>query len=230
MTGTTGTATGARGEGRRDAPREPSTIPQWAVDAVVRPVLVRLFRLIWRIRFEGVENIPRPEGGLIIAANHQTYIDPFFVSVPIKRPIRYLAWNKAFDWPLIGRLMELLGAWPLEIEGSDPAAIRRSLQWLREGGAVMIFPEGGRGRPDGSMMSFKAGAVRMALEANVPILPVTIRGGHEVWPRDRRLPRLGQIEIIYHPPRKLSVQPGEDARRCARRETDCLAAFIKSAL
>ncbi len=60
--------------------------------------------------------------------------------------------------------MRLLGAWPLQLEGSDPAPIRRSMQWLREGGAVVIFPEGGRGNTDGSMKKFKPGAVRMALE------------------------------------------------------------------
>ena len=52
----------------------------------------------------------------------------------------------------------------------------------------MIFPEGGRGNEDGTMRKFKPGAVRMAMEAGVPILPVTIRGGERVWPSNRRLP------------------------------------------
>ena len=205
-------------------------LPQWALD-MAHPAAHFVSKSLWRIRFEGVEHIPAADaGGLIIAANHQTYVDPFWISIPIKRPIRYLAWSEAFKWPLLGRLMELFGAWPLQVEGSDPAAIRRSLQWLRDGGAVVIFPEGERACSDGEMKKFKAGAARMALEANVPILPVTIRGAHRVWPRGWRFPRLNQIEIVYHSLRRLAPLAGEDTRHCARREIEHIAAVIKSAL
>jgi 1-acyl-sn-glycerol-3-phosphate acyltransferase len=70
----------------------------------------------------------------------------------------------------------------------------------------------------------------MALEAGVPILPVTIRGGNRVWPASRLLPRPGKVEIIYHPVLHVGQLPGEEARACARRETDKLAAIIASAL
>lgn len=195
----------------------------------MRPVISVFSRLFWQLQQKGVENIPL-NGGLIIASNHQAYLDPFLLSLPIKRPIRFLAWDVALDWPLIGRLMRLLGAWPLQLEGSDPAAIRRSLQWLRDGGAVVIFPEGERGRPDGSMRRFKAGAARIALEAGVPILPVTIRGASRVWPATRWFPRTGEIEIIYHPLHHIEQRPDEEARACARRESEKLAAVIRSAL
>lgn len=169
-------------------------------------------------------------GGLIVASNHQTYIDPFWVSYPIRRPVRYLAWDAAFNWPVVGSFLRLFGAWPLQLEGSDPAPIRRSLQWIREGGAVVIFPEGGRGNADSSLKKFKAGAVRMALETGVPILPVTIRGGHRVWPLSYRFPRIGRVEIIYHPLIAIAQGEGEDVRECARRETERLAGIIRSAL
>jgi len=191
------------------------------------------FRLIgytfWDLKLRGIKNIPA-HGGLIIASNHQSYLDPFAISVPIKRPLRFLAWNEALNWPFAGKVLRVLGAWPLQLEGSDPGTIRRSHQWLREGGAVMIFPEGGRGHSDGSMIRFKAGAVRIALEARVPILPVTIRGAHRVWPRGRLMPGVGQIEIIYHPLFHPQQQPAEDARACARRESEQLAAIIRYAL
>ncbi|PYS57685.1 MAG: hypothetical protein DMF76_21535, partial [Acidobacteria bacterium] len=155
-------------------------LPQWALD-ICRPVVGVLSRLLWGVRCHHLEYIPL-SGGLIIASNHQTYLDPFWISYAIRRPVRFLAWDAAFRWPVVGPLLRMFGAWPLQLEGSDPAPIRRSLQWVSEGGAVVIFPEGGRSNPDGSMKKFKAGAVRMALEAGVPILPVTIRGGHRVWP------------------------------------------------
>ena len=185
---------------------------------------------MWRMEWRNTEYIPLT-GGLIIAANHQTYIDPFWVCGRVPRPARFLAWDAAFNWPVVGFCLRLLGAWPLQLEGSDPAPIRRSLQWIGEGGAVMIFPEGGRGNSDGSMKKLKAGAVRMALDAGVPILPVTIRGGEQVWPNTFRFPRLRRtVEIIYHP--LIHVEQGQDegARACARRETERLAGIIRSSL
>lgn len=204
-------------------------LPQWALN-IVRPTAGLLSRLLWRIRWRNLEHIPSA-GGVIIAGNHQTYIDPFWIGSHIKRPVRFLAWDAAFRWPLVGPMVGLFGSWPLNLEGRDPAPIRLSLQWVREGGAVVLFPEGGRGHPDGSMIRFKAGAVRMALEAGVPILPVTVRGGHKVWPSSYRIPRLRQtVEIIYHPLFVIEQRENEDVRECARRETERLAQIIRSAL
>ncbi|MGB8506895.1 MAG: lysophospholipid acyltransferase family protein [Pyrinomonadaceae bacterium] len=212
------------------AHRDSSALPQWAME-LTRPLISFVSRTLWGVRHEGVEHVPRGGGsGLIIAANHQTYIDPFWVGVAVRRPLRYLAWSEAFKWPALGRPMEWMGAWPIELGKSDPGAYKRSLQWLRDGGAVMIFPEGGRCNPDGAPMKFKHGAARLALEADVPVLPVTIRGGHAVWPRGQRLPRTGRVEIVFHPARKFASLPGEDARQCARRETEELSALIASAL
>jgi 1-acyl-sn-glycerol-3-phosphate acyltransferase len=203
-------------------------LPEWGID-LIRKTGRELSKLLWRITYTGTENIPRA-GGIIIAANHQTYIDPFWVGFAIQRPLRYLAWNEAFDWPIAGKFMGLLGAWPLEVEKSDPTAIRRTLGWLKDGGAVVIFPEGGRGNPDGSLVKFKNGAVRMAMEANVPVMPVTIRGAHKVWPKGYTFPRFARVEVVYHPPYHIIPAGGEDTRACARRESERLAAIISSAL
>ena len=217
------------GEGRRvNETQEPRPAPQWLLDSL-RPVVRGLSRTLWRISYKGVENIPAG-GGLIIAANHQTYVDPFWVGARVNRPVRYLAWSEAFGWPLVGKALEWLGAWPIVLDRGNPTAHRRSLQWLRAGGAVMIFPEGQRAYADGEFARFKAGAVRLALEAGVPVLPVTIRGGQRVWPRGQRLPRLSRVEIVFHPARRPAPLPGEDTRHCAQRETEALAAVIKSAL
>jgi 1-acyl-sn-glycerol-3-phosphate acyltransferase len=203
-------------------------LPQWSLE-LIRPVVHAASRVFWKIEFRGVENVPA-QGGVIIAANHQTYIDPFWLSLQIKRPIRYLAWSDAFRWPIVGRGLVWLGAWPLALEGSDPAAIRRSLQWLRDGGAVVIFPEGARSTEQGSLERFKAGAVRLALEAQVPILPVTIKGGNRVWPKGQRFPKLGKVVVTYHPPYHVEQCANEETRACARRESERLAQVIASAL
>ena len=207
----------------------PRMLPQWALD-IVRPTVAILSRVMWRIRWRNLEHIPSA-GGVIIVGNHQTYLDPFWIGSRIKRPVRFLAWDAAFSWPLVGPMMALFGSWPLNLGGHDPGPIRLSLQWVREGGAVVLFPEGGRGNPDGSMIRFKAGAVRMALEAGVPILPVTIRGGERIWPNTFRFPRLGHtVEVIYHPLLVIEQRENEDVRECARRESERLAEVIRSAL
>jgi len=212
----------------RSKPEE-FVLPEWFF-LKVRVLLKVAWRILFKLRFNNIENIPQTGGGLIVAANHQTYIDPFWLAVPIRRPVRFLAWDVAFTWPLVGKFIQAFGAWPLQIEGSDPGAIRRTLQWLREGGAVVIFPEGGRGLPSGEMLRFKGGAVRLALETGAPILPVTIRGAHRVWPMGRRIPRLASVEITYHPLFNVEQRLDEEKGACARRESDRLATVIATAL
>jgi 1-acyl-sn-glycerol-3-phosphate acyltransferase len=203
-------------------------LPLWAINAL-RAILRALSRLFFRITFRGLENIPHT-GGVILASNHQTYLDPIWMSLPFKRPIRYLAMSESFSWPIIGKIILMLGAWPIQVEKADKTMLRRTLQWLNGGGALVIFPEGGRCAPDGRLLRFKPGGARMALEANTPILPITIRGGHHVWPKGHSLPRVAKVEIVFHPLQYMKMQEGEDARACARRETDRLAETINSAL
>jgi 1-acyl-sn-glycerol-3-phosphate acyltransferase len=207
---------------------EPFVLPLWAINSI-RFALRGISRLFWRVSYKGLENIPQT-GSVLIASNHQTYIDPIWMSLPFKREIRYLAWSESFSWPVIGKIIAMLGAWPIQIEKADKTLVRRTSQWLNSGGALVIFPEGGRCLPDGRLLRFKPGAVRMALDSNTPILPITIRGGHRVWPKGYRLPRLSKVEIIFHPLQHVTMQEGEDARACARRETDRLAETIGSEL
>jgi len=219
------------------APRRPATepkshgfvLPLWAINIFIRPISYLLCRLFLRLSYKGTENIPMT-GGVIIASNHQTYLDPLWKSLPIKRELRFLAWSESFDWPIVGKMITALGAWPIQIERADKTMLRRTSQWLRSGGALVIYPEGGRCLPDGHMLRFKPGAARMALDASIPILPITIRGGHRVWPRGWRLPHLHKVEVIYHPLQYVTIHEGEDARQAARRETDRLAETIGSAL
>jgi 1-acyl-sn-glycerol-3-phosphate acyltransferase len=219
-------------EKRKNAKRQPTTepyiLPQWAFNAI-RAGFGPVSRLLWGLKLRGAENVPKA-GGVIIAANHQTYLDPFWIALKVPRPQRYLAWNEAFSWPVVGPVMSALGAWPLSLETVDPAPLRRAFKWLRKDGALVIFPEGGRCLSDGALMRFKSGAVRLALDARVPILPVTIRGAHRVWPRDYKYPRLKEIELTYHPLMFPQPRPDEDARACALRETKRLEQIIASAL
>jgi 1-acyl-sn-glycerol-3-phosphate acyltransferase len=194
-------------------------LPQWAIQTIAN-VCWAFSRVLWRISYKGIEHIPHDGRGLVVIANHQTYIDPIWLGTELHRKTRYLAWDAAFTWPVVGWLMGLVGAWPLQIERGNPTTVRRSVQWLRDGGALVIFPEGGRCFADGEIHRFKQGAFRMAIEGEARILPATIRGGERVWPRDWRFPRFRKVEVEFHPPREIVCEPDEETRDCARRAAE----------
>jgi 1-acyl-sn-glycerol-3-phosphate acyltransferase len=112
-----------------------------------------------------------------------------------------MAYDKAFEWPLIGPFIEYVGAFPVSTKiGGTAEAIEESLRALEEGSVLIIFPEGERESADGKMHPFKTGAVRIALQSGVPILPVTIIGGNRIWPQEQKFPRFfRRVEVIYHP-------------------------------
>ena len=159
-------------------------------------------KAFWFIKYEGIENIPpKSFGGFVISANHQTYIDPVWICLTMRRKIRFMAYDEAFNWGWIGRLISYLGAFPVSTNGGETIkAVKEALRSLRDGAVLAVFPEGAREFSDGQMFPFKTGAVQIAQQARVPILPVTIRGGNRIWPRGQKYPRLfRRVEVIYHP-------------------------------
>lgn len=189
-----------------------------------------LSKLIWQIEFRGTENIPKhSSSGLVVAPNHQTYLDPFWIVIPIDRRFRFIAWDKVFNRPMLGKIISYLGAFPVNIEGGDQDAYNKSVQVLRDGATLMIFPEGAREFTDGKLLDFKTGAVRMAIEANVPILPVTISGANKVWSREMENPKLfKKIIVTYHPLFHVPAPPAgtADLREYARPITAQLKQII----
>lgn len=186
-------------------------------------------RTVWFIRYEGRENIPPVNsGGFLIAANHQTYLDPVWICLPLRHRVRYLAIEKAFGWRFIGPLIRFLGAIPVkQTEGLNISSIKESIISLRDGAVLTIFPEGGREFEDGTMHEFKHGAVRIATQAGVPILPVTIRGGNRIWPQGRRYPRIfRQVEIIYHPLIRVDITPRSCKEEYLEKQTRQLREII----
>jgi 1-acyl-sn-glycerol-3-phosphate acyltransferase len=187
----------------------------------------------WRLRYSGLENIPKEGGrGLLIASNHQTYLDPYWICLPVYRTFRFMAWDAVFEWMLIGRMIRRLGAFPVRLEGvGSVSTMKESLRVLKEGWTLVVFPEGAREFSDGKMLEFKNGAARIALEAEVQVLPVTIRGGNKIWPREGRFPRPGKVEIFYHPLIDAkSFLAGSDHRKRADELTSTLEKIIASKL
>ena len=192
----------------------------------VRPFIPLGARLYWRLRLEGTQHIPA-DGPLIIAPNHATYADPVLVCIPIRFAVHFMAWDALFKVPGLAWLIRRLRAFPVQIESADPRSTREAVRLLQAGSAVMIFPEAGR-TPDGRLQRFRPGAFRLACALKVPVLPVTILGGHDSWPPGRILPRPGRLSIIYHPvvPPPDEPDPRAAARILAQQVRDVIAARL----
>lgn len=196
---------------------------------LARPGLLALSRAYFGLQLLGTENIPL-DGPLIITPNHQTYADPPLVSLPVRRSVHYMAWDRLFEIPGLNWTIRRLRAFPVSLEAHNSRATREAVRLLDAREALMIFPEGGRST-DGSMQPFKPGAFRLAVSVNAPVLPVTISGGTESWPPGRVFPRPGNLRITYHPPLQHdpSLEPRRAALELARRTREVIEGALPAA-
>ncbi|MFP5263611.1 MAG: lysophospholipid acyltransferase family protein [Blastocatellia bacterium] len=202
------------------------------VIAILRPIAYWLSRLFFKVEFHGVANVP-PEGACLITPNHISYGDPIWITIPIRRRVYYMAWDRPFEIPVLGFIMRAFGAFPVSLDAVDASAQRNALDVLRNGRALVMFPEGGRSHT-GKLMPFKLGAFRFALTYGVPIVPVSINGAENIWPVGKVFPRPGKLVITYHPPIQVERVPEdisraelkERARAYARKTHDIVAAAL----
>ena len=117
----------------------------------------------------GVEKVPT-DGPVIVASNHRRLLDPVFVSMAVPRRLRWMAKKELFAFPL-GRFFYFLGTFPVDRKGGGRAALRTALNFLAEGRALGIFPEGTR-RKNGATLEAKSGAALLAARSAAPVLPV----------------------------------------------------------
>jgi 1-acyl-sn-glycerol-3-phosphate acyltransferase len=137
---------------------------------------------LWRISIDGQVPDDISHRAYVVVANHQSNLDPFLLS-HLPWDMRWIAKQELFRIPVIGSLLRLSGDIPLR--RGDSESVRRMVAECREtldrGLSVMMFPEGTRSR-DGSLGAFKDGAFRIAIEAQVPVLPIAIEGTREGLP------------------------------------------------
>ena len=181
------------------------------------------FRLLYRLRASGKENLPA-SGGYVLSANHLSNVDPWPLGLPLwpKRQIRFMAKSELFRPPL-WPLLKLAGAFQVRRGYGDDAAIKTAVDLARDGKVVAIFPEGTR-RAKGLIRRRRprphTGAARIALEAGVPLIPAAIAGTD-------RLTRLGPLRVVYGPPVELEdLRDGDDVRQAARVATERLMTAI----
>jgi len=127
--------------------------------------------LYFRLRRLGTEHIP--DGGVILASNHRSFLDPFAIGCCLGRPIYFVAKQELFKNPLVGWFLNCLGAFPIKRGASDEESVATSLALLERGQAVVIFPEGTRIRT-GSLAPPRRGVGRLALESGRPVVPIAV--------------------------------------------------------
>ena len=142
-------------------------------------VINLILKFFWRSKRIGAEHIPKT-GGVIIAYNHVAYVDPPFLGAASPRELFYLAKAELFSNALFGWLIKKYNAIPVARGAFDRKAIYRAVELLREGKALLLFPEGTRSR-DGEFLEPKLGIGKIALEAGVPIVPAYIHNSGNLF-------------------------------------------------
>lgn len=155
---------------------------------VVKTIARMIMYSVYRCRVFGLENVPQV-GGMLIASNHQSYIDPPGIGCLPRRRLSYIAQSGLFKFKLFGWVIEALGSVAIRQDSGDAGAIKEVIRRLEMGDAVLIFPEGSRCET-GEMETFKRGVALLVKRAKVPVCPVAIEGAFAAWPRQRTLPRI----------------------------------------
>ena len=171
--------------------------------------LVRLFfRIMFNIEIEGLENVPK-SGAYVIAPNHLSNFDPPVLGSFLPVRMAYMAKDTLFKVPLFGKLITLLGAFPVRKGGNDLSAIKTAIKVLKSGKQLVIFPEGQRSRTPGVLSEGKQGAVMVAIKAGVGIFPVGINATYKF--RSKVVVKVGKyIDLSEYHGRKVS---GEEMQK-----------------
>ena len=187
--------------------------------------MMRLVFMLWlRYQARGLEHLPKTGGGLVLV-NHQSFLDPMLVGLPLQRPVSYLARDSLFGVPVIGWVLRNTYVMPINRDAASTASIRTALQRMHAGFLVGLFPEGTRSL-DGTVGEFKPGFITLIRRAHTPVFPVGIAGAHEAMPRGgfRLWPQ--RVRVVYGKP----LCATEIARLSTKGHEEELVAFVRSAV
>ncbi len=164
-----------------------------------------------RIKEVGKENI-KPGRNYIFMSNHVSNLDPPIEVPRIQERCSVLVKKELFKVPIFGTGMRMGSLVPVDRSNREAAieSVHEGVKVLRTGLHMMIYPEGTRS-PDGKLLPFKKGPFHLAMESGVPIIPMTILGTYELWPKHRFAIKPGTATVVYHP----AIDPKEFADRDA---------------
>jgi len=211
--------------------RQERAVREWVYPPVIRTALT-LFRLLG-IRFDmrGTENVPA-SGGAVLASNHVSYLDFMFVGLPAhrarRRLVRFMAKKAVFDNRVSGPLMRGMHHIPVD-RAAGAAAYRHALDALREGELVGVFPEQTISRSF-VPRPLKSGAARLAIEAEVPLIPVVVWGGQRIWTSGRKPKPHRKVAVSIWVDRPMSRIDGETAAELTERLATRLRELVDEVL
>jgi len=155
-------------------------------------------RTFFRMQVHGLENIPL-EGPFVLLCNHQSYLDPVFCGISLKRRLYYLARENLFKNPIFGRLLLSIRVIPIRRGSADLPAIRKTIEKLKVGQPVCLFPEATR-TSNGKIAALKPGVSLLSRRTESPVIPAVVDGAFECWPRDRKIFSPGRIIVCFGSP------------------------------
>ncbi len=213
----------AKGTGRAPKPRRVATAPTPIATRITWIIRIASFcmrvatRIFTRVSIEGdLDAIPRT-GGVLIAANHASNVDPVliggFLDTRLGRPINWMGKREVFEWPFLSWLARHGGVHPVDRGAADVEAFRTAMRILDGGHMLAVFPEGTRS-PDGRLQPAKDGVAVLAARSGALIVPIGLCDNDRLWPRGRRLPmRTPQVTIRIGEPFYLAAALAEEAAR-----------------
>lgn len=162
------------------------------MNAFVRYTVWGIYKLFYNFHIEGIENIPQ-DRPLVMASNHRSYADPVILTMPMKRPVTYMAKEELFKNKLFGWFIKKLGAFPVKRGAGDMQVIDDSIAILNSGRNLVIFPEGTRSK-DGKVGKGKTGVALIAAKSGADVLPCgIIFEGEKLKFRSKLTLRFGKV-------------------------------------
>jgi 1-acyl-sn-glycerol-3-phosphate acyltransferase len=183
-------------------------------------LLQNVFGLWLQYRARGMEHLPA-EGGALLLINHQSFLDPLLVGLPLNRPISFLARDSLFRVPVVGWILRNTYVMPIDREAASTASLREALRRLELGFYVGVFPEGTR-TDTGALGPFKPGVLALIRRSGVPVIPVGIAGAFESYPRTARVPWPGKVRVVFG-----AEIPGEELAAYGRAQDEQLLGLLR---
>lgn len=181
---------------------EPS--PLWKTLRVPARILTTLF---FDLKTYHESYVPRT-GGVLLVANHQSYLDPVLVAVHLRRPVSFFAKSELFENPMFSRFIRSLHAFPVKQGKADTGAVKEAIRRLREGHILNIYPEGTR-TTDGEIQPLEKGIGLIVRQAGVPVVPVAIDGSFQAYPNSKKVPGPYPVRVMYGKPMDMKGLKGE---------------------
>lgn len=147
---------------------------------ILRPIIKVLFKILYKVKVTGLENLPNKDVAYIISGNHIHIWDPVFLAVQIKgRHLHFMAKDVLFKSKFLNWFLHKVYAIPVKREDNDIVAIKSAIKVLKNKEVLGLFPEGTRNKTDKPMLEPKGGLVLLATRMKVPVVPVGIRGEYK---------------------------------------------------